>query len=76
VLDPALRGDAPVPYEQLVPELNLESPEKAANLLATAKRMLARNLREVAAEYAEDDADAEDEVRRLRAVLVGSGGAR
>jgi hypothetical protein len=76
VLDPALRGEEPMPYERLIPELKLESPEKAANLLATAKRMLARNLREVAGEYAEDDADAEDEVRRLRAVLAASGGAR
>lgn len=69
VLDPALNGDEPASYEQLVPELRLGSAEKAANLLATSKRMFARNLREVAAEYAEDDADAQDEVRRLRQVL-------
>jgi hypothetical protein len=76
VLDPALRGEEPTPYEWLVPELGLGSAEKAANLLATAKRMFARNLREVVAEYAEDEPDAEDEVRRLRAVLAQGGGAR
>ena len=75
VLDPALHGAEPAPYERLVPELGLGSTEKAANLLATGKRMFARNLREVAAEYAEDDADAEDEVRFLRQALA-QGGAR
>lgn len=77
VLDPALHGEEPAPYERLVPALGLDSPAKAANLLATAKRMFARNLREVAAEYADDEADAEEELRRLRAVLAqGNGGAR
>ena len=70
VLGPALRGEEPVPYERLVPELGLGTAERAANLLASAKRMFARNLREVAAEYADDEADAEEEVRRLRSVLA------
>jgi RNA polymerase sigma-70 factor (ECF subfamily) len=70
VLDPALHDAEPVPYEQLVPQLNLASPERASNLLATAKRMFTRNLREVAAEYADDDADAEEEVARLKRILL------
>jgi RNA polymerase sigma-70 factor (ECF subfamily) len=70
VLRPALRDEEPVPYERLVPELGLGTAEQAANLLASAKRMFARNLREVAAEYADDEADAEEELRRLRSVLA------
>jgi hypothetical protein len=35
--------------------------------------MFSRNLREVAAEYADDDADAEEEVRRLKRILSGAG---
>ena len=69
VLEPTLNGSEPVPYERLVPQLNLGSPEQASNLLTTAKRMFGRSLREVAAEYAEDDADAGDEVRRLKQIL-------
>ena len=75
VLDPALHGAEPAPYETLVPALGLESAARAANLLATAKRTFARNLREVVAEYAESEADAEEEVRRLRAVLSNGGGS-
>ena len=73
VLDPALAEADPVPYERLVPELGLDSAEQASNLLATAKRMFGRNLREVAAEYADDEADAEEEVRRLKRILSGAG---
>ncbi len=69
LFDPALADAHPVPYEQLVPHLNLRSPEQAANLLATAKRMFSRNLREVTAEYADDEGDAEEEVRRLKRIL-------
>jgi len=69
VLDPALADAEPVPYERLVPELRLSSAEQASNLLATAKRMFTRNLREVAAEYAEDADDADEEVRRLKRIL-------
>lgn len=73
VLDPSLHDVDPVPYERLVPSLKLASPEQASNLLATAKRMFTRNLREVAGEYAEDDADADEEVRRLKRILSGAG---
>ena len=69
VLDPTLADVEPVPYERLVPQLTLASAEQASNLLATGKRMFTRNLREVAAEYADDEADAEEEVRRLRRIL-------
>jgi RNA polymerase sigma-70 factor (ECF subfamily) len=73
VLDPALSDAVPVPYERLVPQFKLASPQQASNLLATAKRMFTRNLREVVAEYAEDDADADEEVERLKKILSGAG---
>lgn len=69
VLDPTLADAEPAPYERLVPELKLASAEQASNLLATGKRMFSRNLHEVVAEYADDDADAEEEVRRLKRIL-------
>lgn len=69
VLDPALSDAEPLPYERLVPQLNLSSTEQARNLLATGKRKFSRNLREMAAEYAEDDAEAEEEVRLLKQIL-------
>ena len=69
VLNSAFDDAAPVPYEQLVSRFGFSSPEQAANVLTTAKRMFGRNLREVVAEYAEDDADAEDELRRLKRIL-------
>lgn len=72
VLDPTLSDADPVPYEQLVPQLRLASPEQASNLLATAKRMFSRNLREVVAEYADDDT-AEEEVRLLKRILSAAG---
>ncbi len=72
VLHPALSDADPVSYDRLVPQLNLSSPEQASNLLATGKRMFSRNLREVVAEYAEDDAEVEEEVRLLKRILSAS----
>lgn len=69
-------GDGePLPYDRLVARFGLASPEQASNLLVTGKRMFARNLREVAGEYAGDEHDAEDEVRRLKQILAEGGGS-
>lgn len=69
VLNSVLNDSEPVPYGQLVSRFGFATPEQAANVLTTAKRMFGRNLREVVAEYAEDEADAEDELRRLKRIL-------
>jgi DNA-directed RNA polymerase specialized sigma24 family protein len=70
VLDPARRGEPPPRYEDLASALGVDSAAQAANLLVTAKRMFARILRSVVAEYTRDEAEMEDELRWLKA-LVG-----
>jgi RNA polymerase sigma-70 factor (ECF subfamily) len=70
VLGAAFGDGAPAPYDELVRRFGFTSPEQASNVLVTGKRMFARNLREVVGEYAEDDADAENEVRRLKRILA------
>jgi RNA polymerase sigma-70 factor (ECF subfamily) len=80
VLRPALDGAEPVPYEQLLGRAGVSgaggatSPAGLANLLVTAKRMLARNLRGVIGEYETDPAAVEEEIRDLRAILGGARG--
>ena len=66
VLRPAFEGQPATEYEELVRQLGLAAPLEACHLLTTAKRMFARNLRSVAAEYAGPDGDAEAEVADLR----------
>src|SRR6266568_3712392 len=51
VLRPALEGVEAPPYEKLVTEFGLRSPAQATNALATGKRMFARHLRTVIAQY-------------------------
>src|SRR6266568_7483659 len=51
VLRPALEGVEPPPYEKLVAEFGLRSPAQATDALATGKRMFARHLRTVIAQY-------------------------
>jgi RNA polymerase sigma-70 factor (ECF subfamily) len=70
VVVPAMEGGEPVAYEQLVRELGLEAPLIACSLLATAKRMFARNLRAVAGEYAETTGAADAEINELREILA------
>ena len=58
LLTPTLERTAPPPYEALVERYAIATPARAANLLITGKRMFARTLKEVIAEYAGDDEDA------------------
>lgn len=55
-------------YDALVSRYNLQSPAQATNLLMTAKRMFARTLTVVIAEYESEDA-VQDEIRELTAIL-------
>jgi DNA-directed RNA polymerase specialized sigma24 family protein len=74
VIAPMLDHTQPVPYDQLVERLGLRSPDEAWNLLATAKRAFASELRAVVGEYEKDDRRIEEEIADLRAVLArGSG---
>lgn len=69
VLEPALQGADPIPYEQLVARFGYRTPEQAANVLTTAKRSFQRALREVVADYC-DEAEVEQELRDLRAMVA------
>jgi hypothetical protein len=69
VLDPLLRDIDPPAYEELVARFGLTSPSQASNLLVTGKRMFARNLRALVAEYAKEDADIDQEIAELTEIL-------
>jgi RNA polymerase sigma-70 factor (ECF subfamily) len=69
VLDPMLRDTEPPGYEEMVKRFGLTSPSQASNLLVTGKRMFARNLRALVAEYAKEDADIDEEIADLTEIL-------
>jgi hypothetical protein len=71
VLEPAL-DEAPQPsYEALVQRFGFQSPTQASNLLITAKRMFRRALTDVVRDTVADEAQVEQEIRDLKAVLAG-----
>ena len=72
IVDPILKGAEPVDYQELVRRFGLESPARASNVLITAKRMYARALRSVVAEYVEDDDEMESEIEDLQQILARS----
>jgi hypothetical protein len=69
IMKPLFEQTEPMPYDQLIRQFDLQSPTQASNLLITAKRMFGRILRSVIAEYAHDDAEVEQEIQDLKAVL-------
>ena len=71
ILAPATDGAEPASYEELIERFDLRSPIHVSNLLVTARRMFARNLKAVVAEYAGDEAEVEEEIRDLKAILGG-----
>lgn len=73
ILAPATDGAEPAGYEELITRFGLKSPLQVSNLLVTARRMFARNLKAVVAEYAGDAEEVEEEIRDLKAILGGGG---
>jgi len=71
VLDPALAGVEPVPYERLLERFQFATPAAASNALVTAKRMFERTLRSVVGEYAGDESAIDQEIVDLRAIIAG-----
>ena len=65
LLGPIFEGANPPSYNQLIETLGIESPAQAANLLVTAKRMFARVLRDVIAQYILDEGEIEEEISDL-----------
>jgi RNA polymerase sigma-70 factor (ECF subfamily) len=70
VLGPILENAEPVEYAELVRRFGFRSPSEASNVLVTAKRMYARLLRSVVAEYARDAAETESEIDELHRILA------
>jgi len=73
LVDPILERTEPVEYGQLVERFGLNSPAHASNVLITAKRMFARTLRSVVAEYCRDNREVESEIEELKQILARSG---
>jgi hypothetical protein len=69
VVAPAFESKPAVDYATLVEQLQLATPLEGCRLLTNAKRMFARTLRAVAAEYAGDDSNADQEIEQLRRIL-------
>ena len=70
LLKPSYDGTTPISYEELTARLKLKSPAQAANMLVTAKRIFARTLRSVVAEYARDEDEIAEELSMLRALSL------
>ena len=74
VIEPAMNGEPPPAYEQLVARFGFATPVQASNALITAKRMFARALRATIGRYADNAAEIERELNDLRAILAQSKG--
>jgi RNA polymerase sigma-70 factor (ECF subfamily) len=72
-LGPILEHREPAPYGELVERFQFGSPAQASNVLVTANRMFARNLRSVIARYESHEEDVGREVDELRRILSRAG---
>lgn len=73
IVGPTLAGTKPVGYGELIERFGFGSPAQASNALITAKRMYARILRTVLAEYARDDQEINEEIDELKGILSRCG---
>lgn len=73
VVGPTLEGAKPPSYRELVERFKFRTPTQASNALTTAKRMYARALRSVVAEYAADSREIDSEIADLQRILSGGG---
>jgi RNA polymerase sigma-70 factor (ECF subfamily) len=69
MLQPILEGTKAPAYEELVERFGFKSPAQATNALATAKRMFARHLRDVVAQYETGDQAIKAELDAFRVFL-------
>ncbi|MEM9419604.1 MAG: hypothetical protein AAGA25_11230 [Planctomycetota bacterium] len=76
LLQPTLEHAEPPSYDDLVERYQIKNPTQASNLLITGKRMFARTLRSVIADYAGDDeALIQNEMNDLMQILARQGNA-
>ncbi len=69
VLRPSSENNQPSGHGKLAGDLKLGSSKAAANLLVTAKRLFARMLRLVVAEYVSSERKIDDEIADLMRIL-------
>ncbi len=69
ILHPAAENTARPAHEQIAVDLKLESSKAASNRLITAKRLFARVMRSVVAEYVNDERGIDDEIKDLMRIL-------
>jgi RNA polymerase sigma-70 factor (ECF subfamily) len=69
VLTPILTQVDPPPYEEFVGRFGFETATQACSAVVTARRMLARFVREVISQYTESDAEIEEEIDDLHRIL-------
>ncbi len=62
ILGPIVAGAEPIGYQNIVRRFHFRSPSQASNALITAKRMYARLLRAVVAEYVLEEEDIDREI--------------
>lgn len=72
VVEPALHGGKPLPYQQLVHQYRLSTYRQASNLVITGKRMFVRILRAVVSEYTPEE-QINAEIDELRDALSRAG---
>jgi hypothetical protein len=69
MVQPILEGTKAPAYDELVARFGFKSPAQATNALATAKRMFARYLRDVVAQYETGDQAVRAELDAFRVFL-------
>ncbi|MHC4405182.1 MAG: hypothetical protein ACYTG0_36515 [Planctomycetota bacterium] len=69
VIAPTIRGEQPMPYQDLVTRYGFVTPRQASNALNTGKRMFTRILRAVVGQYTHAD-EIDGEIRELHQALA------
>ncbi len=69
VVEPMLHGAEPMDYGEIVSRFGIETPRKAINLLATAKRSFIRQLRLVVGQYVQGEETIDREIADLQGIV-------
>jgi hypothetical protein len=73
ILRPASDDLPPTSHERIADDLKLGSSKAASNLLVTSKRLFARVVRGVVAEYVDGEREIDEEIEDLMRVLSQHG---
>jgi DNA-directed RNA polymerase specialized sigma24 family protein len=73
IIDPIVNEKVPMPYNDLVKQLNLNTPRQAINLLTTAKRVFQRHVRKQLSYYTPSTDEIDCEFADFREILLRKG---